>query len=501
MLSSIVSFKYSGNAMRSLIKKLRQAPQKSVVVVGDIGIDEYIFGAVSRVSPEAPVPIVREQRREMYFGCAANTAVNCRVLGLEVALIGVVNPHDLYGKSLEELLKKADLCADSVVYSSDRKTTTKTRVIAQNRHCLRVDNEDTVLLTRVEFDAIVEQLEQRIQPGCVVLLSDYAKGVVTPALIEKILEVAHSRGVLVIADPKGPNFAKYHGVDYLKPNASEFKQMLQRFDVPDTLSFIEQARFICRTLNLRGLIVTLGERGIHFVSETEDIFSPAFKQEVFDLSGAGDTVFAYLAFALVHEVSMPDALELANKAASVAISHMKTYAVRLDELLDDASDLEEKIIFDWPQLKDRVESLRGQGRRIVFTNGCFDLLHPGHVRCLYEAKKQGDILVVALNTDASVRRLNKGPERPLNTLQDRAAIIAGLASVDFVTSFDQDTPKEIIDLLLPDVLVKGGDYIAENIVGYNSVISNGGRVCIIPLVQGKSTSNIVKKAQALGIAP
>ncbi len=486
--------------MKSLIQKLRLATRKSVVVVGDIGIDEYVFGSVSRISPEAPVPIVREQRREMYFGCAANTAVNCRALGLDVSLIGVVNPQDLYGKSLSDLLSNADLDAHSVVYSSSRKTTTKTRVIAQNHHCLRIDNEDSAELTSEEFEAVAVQLEQCIKPGCVVLLSDYAKGIVTPALIKKVMELARRCGVLVIADPKGPNFAKYRGVDYLKPNAHEFKQMVVRFDIPETLSFVEQARVICRELCLRGLVVTLGERGIHFISETEDIFSPAFKQEVFDLSGAGDTVFAYLAFALVHEVAMSQALVLANKAAAVAISHMKTYAVRLEELLDDTADPEEKIIFDWQRLKERLELLRNQGRRIVFTNGCFDLLHSGHVRCLFEAKKQGDVLIVALNTDASVRRLNKGPERPLNSLPDRAVIIAGLQSVDFVTSFDQDTPAEIIDLLVPDVLVKGGDYVAENIVGYNTVTARGGRVCIIPLVEGKSTSNIVQKARERGIS-
>lgn len=486
--------------MKSLIQKLRLAPRKSVVVVGDIGIDEYIFGAVSRISPEAPVPVVREQRREMYFGCAANTAVNCRVLGLDVALIGVVNPHDVYGRSLGSLLNDAKLRADCIVYSSNRKTTTKTRVIAQNHHCLRIDNEDAMALTREEFDEVLVQVEQAIKPGCVVLLSDYAKGVITQELIAQVIVLAKSRHVLVIADPKGPNFIKYKGVDYLKPNVHEFKQMVVRFDIPETLSFVEQARAICKLLSLRGLIVTLGERGIHFVSETEDVFSPAFKQEVFDLSGAGDTVFAYLAFALVHEIAMPEALVLANKAAAVAISHLKTYAVKLEELLDDTIDPEDKVIFDWQQLKNRVELLRAQGRRIVFTNGCFDLLHPGHVRCLHEAKKQGDVLIVALNTDASVRRLNKGPERPLNVLGDRASIIAGLGAVDFVTSFDQDTPQEIIDLILPDVLVKGGDYVAKNIVGYNTVTAHGGRVCIIPLVEGKSTTTIVQKARERGIA-
>lgn len=485
--------------MKSLVHRLQQLPKKSVVVVGDVGIDEYIFGAVSRVSPEAPVPVVRELRREKYFGCAANTAVNCRVLGLDVVLVGVINENDIGGKAFEELLAGADLQADALVYSQHRKTTFKTRVIAQNHHCLRIDNEDIMPLVPQELALVIAKLDSKIQSQSIVLLSDYAKGVVTPELIQSVVSVAHSRGALVIADPKGPNFSKYQEVDYLKPNAAEFGQMLQYFDIPKTLSLVEQGRIICHKLGLQGLMVTLGDRGIQYIGQEEDIFSPAFKREVFDLSGAGDTVFAYLAFALVHGLSMKDALMLANKAAAVAISHLKTYAVKLEELLDDSTNLEDKIVFDWQLLKNKIEAVRARGKRIVFTNGCFDLLHPGHVRCLREAKKQGDLLVVALNSDASVRRQNKGPERPLNNLEDRAAIIAGLESVDFVTFFDQDTPQQIIDLLLPDVLVKGGDYIAHEVVGYKTVTANGGRVCIVPLVEGKSTTKIIEKARENGV--
>lgn len=486
--------------MKSLIQRLRLAPAKAVVVVGDIGIDEYIFGSVSRVSPEAPVPIVKEQRREMYFGCAANTALNCVALGLDVSLIGVINADDLYGRAVGQMLHVAGLSSSSLVYSSSRKTTSKTRVIAQNHHCLRIDNEDNAPLSSVEYAQVVEQIERCVRPESVILLSDYAKGVITPQLVEDTLKIARQVGALVIADPKGPNFIKYKGIDYLKPNAQEFKQMVQRFDIPEAWGFVEQARAVCHILELKGLIVTLGERGMHFINAEEEIFSPAFKREVFDLSGAGDTVFAYLAFALVHRLSMAEALLLANKAAAVAISHLKTYAVKLEELLEIEMEPEEKIIYDWLQLKIQVEKFRAEGRRIVFTNGCFDLLHPGHVRCLHEAKKQGDILIVALNTDASIRRLNKGPERPLNSLYDRAAVIAGLEAVDFITAFDQDTPQEIISLLQPDVLVKGGDYLPAEIVGYKEVMERGGRVCVIPLVEGKSTTNIVRKAKDLGFS-
>lgn len=483
--------------MKSLIHNLLQLPKKSVIVLGDVGVDEYIFGTVSRVSPEAPVPVVRELRREKYFGCAANTAVNCKALGLDVALIGVVNNEDAGGEAFTHLLQDAHLPPDTIVFSSTRKTTFKTRVIAQNHHCLRIDNEDVMPLNAIELSRIIDLVKVKMRSSSIILLSDYAKGVVTHELVQEVVRVAHAHGGLVFADPKGPNFDKYQGVDYLKPNVTEFNQMVQFFGIEKKLSLVEQGIIICAKLRLQGLIITLGDRGIQYISQSESIFSPAFKREVFDLSGAGDTVFAYLAFSIVHGLSMHDALALANKAASIAISHLKTYAVRLEELVNGVDNHEDKVLFDWGVLKNKIDAARARGKRIVFTNGCFDLLHPGHVRCLREAKKQGDILLVALNSDASVRRQNKGPERPLNSLEDRAAIIAGLESVDFVTSFEQDTPQNIIDLLLPDVLVKGGDYIAEDVVGYNTVTANGGRVCIVPLVEGKSTTKIVKKARTL----
>lgn len=485
--------------MKSLIQKLQSMPRKSVIVVGDIGIDEYIFGSVQRVSPEAPVPVVRELRREYYLGCAANTAMNCQALDLDVKLIGVAHPGDSAGQKLFDLLKEAGLSPDGIVVGCGRTTTIKSRVIAQNHHCLRIDNEDVQPLSAQENDLIIERFRQLVTPGAIVLLSDYAKGVITKTLIDALIIVAHQHQALVIADPKGPDFSKYVGIDYLKPNATEFKQMVQYFKLGDDhRSFVQQGRMICDILGLKGLIVTLGERGIHYISKEEEIFSPAFKREVFDLSGAGDTVFAYVAYARAYGLSWEDTLLLANKAASIAIAHLKTYAVKLNELLDGEDDsLAQKIVFDWGLLKRSVEALRQQGKRIVFTNGCFDLLHPGHVQCLIAAKKQGDVLIVALNTDASVRRLNKGVERPLNELEDRATILAALQMVDLVTCFDQDTPQEIIDLVLPDVLVKGGDYIAEDVVGYQTVTKRGGRVCIVPLVAGKSTTKLVRRAQSL----
>ncbi len=480
--------------MKSLVQNLKERESRPVLVVGDLMIDEYIFGSVHRISPEAPVPVVREERRERYLGGAANTAANCKVLNLDVSLVGLVSRDDVYGPILKQLLEASNIATTGIVFSSFRKTTVKNRVIANNHHCLRVDNEDNVPLKEQELSVVVEKIKQLLQPGSIILLSDYAKGIITSELITIVKALADERGCTIIADPKGAKFAKYQGLDFLKPNLAEFRQVAHELGIQEELPLVARGKEVCVRLGLKGIFVTLGEKGIHFISGDTDIYSPAYKREVFDLSGAGDTVFAYLALAFAHGVDMVNALRLANKAASIAVSHFKTYAVRLDELLDGKDSFRDKIAHDWVDLKKEIDVLRGQGKRLVFTNGCFDILHAGHVHCLYEAKRYGDILVVALNADESIRRLNKGPERPINSLQDRAEVMAGLGMVDFVTSFSQDTPQEIIDYLKPDVLVKGGDYKKEELVGYGTVMASGGSVHTIPLVRGKSTTNMIQKA-------
>jgi D-beta-D-heptose 7-phosphate kinase/D-beta-D-heptose 1-phosphate adenosyltransferase len=479
--------------MKKIVTQLKNGGIKDVLVIGDIMLDEYIIGDVERISPEAPVPVVKEGHREWSLGGAANVAANCRHIGFNVTLIGVVGDSDSAGQKLCTLLHDHGILTEGIVKSRHRITTSKKRIMARNHQLVRIDNEETVSLRPPEYIEVKKQIDSFLKPGVIVLISDYAKGVIDPALLSYTIDRAHAQDCLVVVDPKGPNFNKYMGVDYIKPNLKEFNQMVTHLGIQASLSFIEKGRVLCELLKLKGLFVTLGEKGIQYISAQEEIYGPACSREVYDLTGAGDTVCAFLALGLANNLTIFDCLRLANRAAAVAVSHVKTYAVSLEELVDRESEPTEKIFNDWMALKIEIDWLRSENKKVVFTNGCFDIIHAGHVHLLKEAKKLGDILVVALNTDDSVKRLNKGPERPINTLTDRAAVIAALGVVDFVVSFDQDTPQALIDYVRPDVLVKGGDYSIQSIIGAKTVLSYGGSVHVLDLVPHKSTTRIVTK--------
>jgi D-beta-D-heptose 7-phosphate kinase/D-beta-D-heptose 1-phosphate adenosyltransferase len=476
----------------SLVRALKISDSKNIVVIGDLMLDEYLIGHVGRISPEAPVPVIREQRREFSFGGATNVAVNCKRVGCNVHMIGIIGNRDWPGEQLISMLSKKNVFIEGLVKSPDRITTRKKRIVAQQQQLLRIDSEQTHKLTRFERDNLMCNIHTVIKPGYLVLISDYAKGMIDRQIIQEIMDRAKVCNSIVVADPKGPYFGKYRGIHYLKPNMKEFLQMLDYFDLNRENSIVDNGREICENLKLRGLIVTMGEKGIQFISPEENIFYPAHKREVYDITGAGDTVLAFLAVGLVNGLEMAECLELGNLAASVAVSHRKTYAVSLDDLLADKKEANEKIYPEWRSLEEVLGWLRTEEKKkIVFTNGCFDLLHSGHIFLLQQAKKRGDVLVVALNTDESVKRY-KGDARPIKTLEERAKIISAIDVVDYVVFFDQDTPAKLINRLKPDVLVKGGDYEVEKIAGYDAVISYGGKVEIIEYQEGLSTSNLVK---------
>jgi D-beta-D-heptose 7-phosphate kinase/D-beta-D-heptose 1-phosphate adenosyltransferase len=465
---------------------------KHIVVVGDLMLDEYLMGSVSRISPEAPVPVFREESYECSFGGATNVAINCKHVGCGVDVIGVVGQSDQAGKKLISMLSDKNIGVEGVIKSPDRVTTTKKRIVAQQQQLLRIDAEQTDSLSVYERDNLICHIHTVIKPGSLVLISDYAKGVVDNEIIQEVIDRAKLCEALVLVDPKGPNFDKYRGVHYLKPNLKEFGQMVDFFGLDHQDSIVTNGRKICKKLDLLGLVITMGGEGLQFVSRTDDLFYPACKREVYDITGAGDTVLAFLAVGLVNEFTIEQSLRLANLSASVAVSHHKTYAVSLQELLDNGPDFSEKIYDDWKPLKERLDWLSTeQKKKIVFANGCFDLLHSGHIYLLQEAKKRGDVLVVALNTDESIKRY-KGNGRPVKSLQERAKIIAAIDGVDYVVFFDQDTPYKLIDYLRPDLLVKGGDYELEKIVGYDLIKSYGGKVEIVTYQDGHSTTKLVE---------
>ncbi len=481
--------------MKNIINQIKASGPKSVLIIGDIMLDEYFFGTVTRVSPEAPVPVLKEESRDWCLGGAANVAANCKHIGCDVSLVGVLNSTDEAGRKIVSMLRTQKISTEGVVLSSERPTTNKKRFLAKNHQMLRVDTESANHLSDQEFYSLIRSIDDRIKPSSIILISDYSKGVINKQIMAHVIAQARRFDCIVMVDPKGPDFSQYQGVDYLKPNAKEFAHMIEFFTIDKQLSFEQQGQELCKILNLKGLIVTLGERGIVYIDHQQTIMSPAHKREVYDLTGAGDTVFAFLALGFAHAIPLEDSLMLANFAASVAVSHLKTYAVSLDELIDNDLEPTEKIYTDWASLKIELDWLRSDGKRVIFTNGCFDILHPGHIHTLKEAKKHGDILVIALNTDASIRRL-KGASRPVNDLAYRATMMAAIGLVDFVVSFEQDTPQQLIEYLKPDVLVKGGDYKKEDIVGYDTVTAYGGAVHIIDYVPGVSTTSFIEKVQA-----
>ena len=478
--------------MKSIIQELKASKLRDVVVIGDLMLDEYIIGSVERVSPEAPVPILKKKGCELSFGGAANVAINCKQAGCNVHLNGFVG-KDKEGEKLVSMLVEQGIGVDGVIDSNSRVTTSKKRIVSQQQQLLRIDSEDTHVLTKYERDKFINKIYEFIKSGCIVIISDYAKGIVDYKVIEEVIIRAKKYNVIVVVDPKGPDFDKYRGVSYIKPNLKEFHQMVHYFGLSREASIVENGKHICKLLSLKGLIVTMGEQGLQFVSQEKQLFCPACRREVYDITGAGDTVLAFLAIGLVNGISLEQSLELANQAAAVAVSHHKTYTVGLDELLNNGIQSSEKIFYDWKKLKSELDCQRKEnGKRIVFTNGCFDLLHSGHIFVLQEAKKRGDVLVVAVNTDDSVRRF-KGQFRPIKSLSERLAVISAVGVVDFVVAFDQDTPRELINFIKPDILIKGGDYKLEKIAGYDEVISSGGKVEIIEYKDGLSTSNLINR--------
>ncbi|MCC7257067.1 MAG: bifunctional D-glycero-beta-D-manno-heptose-7-phosphate kinase/D-glycero-beta-D-manno-heptose 1-phosphate adenylyltransferase HldE [Gammaproteobacteria bacterium] len=456
-----------------------------VLVAGDLMLDQYWFGPTSRISPEAPVPVVRVTQSQARAGGAANVAVNLASLGAATVLCGVVG-DDANGDALRSLLAGCGIGLD-LVRSPDRPTITKLRVLSRNQQLIRLDTEDA--FGPPEARSLVEVLDRHLQGTRVCVLSDYAKGTLleAPALVR----ACRDRAVDVLVDPKGTDFTRYRGATLLTPNLAEFEAVAGH--AADDADLVNRARRLRTDLALAALVVTLGERGMVMVTEArEAAFLPARSREVFDVTGAGDTVIATLAAGLGAGMSLADAAALANVAAGLVVRKIGVASVTPSEL---RLELHERGrggrgLLRREEARQVAAEARGRGERIVMTNGCFDILHAGHVAYLEEAKARGDRLIVAVNDDDSVRRL-KGEDRPINGLEDRMAVLAGLAAVDWVVPFVEDTPAALVAEILPDVLVKGGDYRPEDIAGGAAVIANGGRVEVLSFREGRSTSRIL----------
>lgn len=455
------------------------------LVAGDLMLDQYWFGSTSRISPEAPVPVVKVGRSQVRAGGAANVAVNLASLGVRTTLAGVIG-HDANGESLRRLLEEQKI-ALATVASASGPTITKLRVLSRNQQLIRLDTEDEI--AAADADRLRVLFASQLADVGVCVLSDYAKG--TLAQVQTLIAGCRKHRVPVLVDPKGSDFGRYRGATALTPNLAEFEAVAGQ--VTDDADLVQRARRLCADLGLEALVVTLSERGMLMLPASgEPAFISARAREVFDVTGAGDTVIATLAAAIGTGMTFADAAALATIAAGIVVRKIGVASVTPAELRQELhqSGRGGRAVLVPAEARQLVAEARSRGERVVMTNGCFDILHSGHVAYLEEAKALGERLLVAVNDDDSVRRL-KGAGRPVNPLADRLAVLAGLAAVDWVVAFGEDTPAQLIADVLPDVLVKGGDYRPEDIAGGAAVLANGGRVEVLRFHEGRSTSRIV----------
>jgi D-beta-D-heptose 7-phosphate kinase/D-beta-D-heptose 1-phosphate adenosyltransferase len=471
-----------------------------VLVIGDLMVDRYLWGEVERISPEAPVPVVRYVREEMRAGGAANVAHNLAALGCRVGVCGIVGA-DSAAKRLTELLEGFGADASGLIPDASRPTTEKYRIMAGQQQMLRVDREDSRPASADIAERVQQYLEAHGRGFDGIVVSDYGKGLLTAAIMQIIVAIARRAGLPVIVDPKGTDYAKYRGVTCITPNEGE-AAAATRMPAGTDGEALAAAQSLRTQLDLPAVCVTRGAQGVLALQGAEHRFLPARAREVYDVTGAGDTFISVFAALFFAKVPFFDAVEFGNVAAGLAVAKLGTSTVSREELLAAGEEryLPSHKVFPATRdglrgLAELADRLRAQGRRLVFTNGCFDLLHAGHIQYLQDSKALGDVLIVGLNDDDSVRRL-KGPARPVIGQDDRAHLLGALAAVDYVAIFSEDTPVELIRAVKPAILTKGADYTVDTVVGNELVASWGGQVRLIPLKENRSTSNLIDKIVA-----
>lgn len=468
-----------------------------IAVIGDVMLDRYFHGEVKRISPEAPVPVTKINSIKSVLGGAANVAANLAHLECKVYMGGVTG-DDENRRLLEKLMDEAGIDYQGLVKSTRRKTITKLRVLGGNQQMLRLDFEETGDLYPEEIAVLSQWLERLLDEGLDgIIVSDYAKGVCSDSFCQWVIRQGKAYHIPVLIDPKGADWSKYSGCDFITPNLKEMCEAAGCQRDNDDEAVVEMARAARDRFQIKNVVVTRSEKGMTLVSDTQTLHSPASAIEVFDVSGAGDTVAAALLAAAAGKLPLADAVYLANRAAGIVVAKVGTYPVHRDELLKDLLTEDRKQgrgyrTLSWQEISSLAATWKACGEKIVFTNGCFDIIHVGHVSYLEKAARLGKHLIVGLNTDASVRRL-KGETRPLVHELDRARVLSALACVDAVVLFDQDTPTELIEKIRPDILVKGGDYKPEEVAGREYA----GEVQIIDFEEGYSTTGVVEKIARL----
>uniref|UniRef100_UPI004047CA42 D-glycero-beta-D-manno-heptose-7-phosphate kinase n=1 Tax=Aliarcobacter sp. TaxID=2321116 RepID=UPI004047CA42 len=462
-----------------------------ILVIGDLMIDHYLWGKCERISPEAPVQVVNIDKESSVLGGAGNVINNLRALGSKVDVLSVVG-DDLVANELEVLLKDIEVQSNMLIIEKNRKTSKKSRLIASQQQVLRYDNESIEDISNSSEEEIINKLNVNILNYDVIILSDYGKGVLTTKLTQEIISISNENKIKVFVDPKGKDYSKYKGAYTLTPNKKEAIEATS-INIKNDKTLEEAIRKLKNECDLEVSLITLSESGIAIFDEKLRI-KPTVAREVYDVTGAGDTVIASIAFAIANDMKIDDAIQFANLAAGVVVGKIGSVTATLDEIYEYESSLNKSNssshIKSFEEIETLTKKLHAKGKKIVFTNGCFDILHAGHVKYLEEAKSYGDILILGLNADSSVKKL-KGPTRPINNQEDRAYILASLESVDYVVIFEEETPYELIKLVQPHILVKGGDYEGKDVVGQDIAQE----LRLVQFVDGKSTTKIIQRIQ------
>lgn len=477
----------------SFKSKLDDIKTKSVLVIGDVMLDKYSFGSSKRISPEAPVPVFLKESERVVLGGAANVAINLEKAKQKVSIMSVVG-DDKEGEEIKEILEDNGISTQLLLKDNKRKTTVKTRFIGQNNvQMLRVDSEDTFKINQEIKEQLINLLEKNIDKFEIIIFSDYNKGMLDTDIMPKLIQIAKNKNIKTLVDVKEPKYDKYRNSYLIKPNLVELSD-ITKMPVNTDEEIIKAAQTLLKNTDSQYVLTTRGKDGMTLVSKDEYKHIKCMSREVYDVTGAGDTVISYLAVGLLNNIDLIDSIQIANYAAGVEVSKMGTYAVTIEEIKeyieDDNNVLFENKILTSKQLSDILK--KRQNKKVVFTNGCFDIFHVGHARYLREASKLGDILVVGVNSDDSVKRL-KGEERPIIGQKERMELLASLSFVSYVVMFDEDTPYRLIEEIQPDIITKGGDYKPEDVVGKEIVEAKGGKVVICPFIESHSTTSIINK--------
>ena len=469
---------------------------KRILVLGDFMVDHYLWGTVNRISPEAPVPVVHVKNETCNMGGAGNVVNNLIAFGCEVSAVGMVGIDDDGDFILGELSKKG-VCTEAFLRKEDYQTIKKCRIIAEHNHVVRFDREIITDISESEEEMILDKLSKMFNQLDCVILSDYGKGMLTVSLCQKVIKKCSDMKIPLVVDPKGSDYSKYYGATLVTPNKKEASRA-SKIDIIDDESLESAGIKLLNELGLEYVIITLSKDGMALFRDTGMEKIPAIARDVYDVTGAGDTVIAGLAYSFAENISLNRGCEFANKAAGIVVGKVGPATATLKEIeeYNFVNDVYPEKIIERRKLGEIIERYKGNSKNIVFTNGCFDIIHAGHVFYLKEARKFGDVLIIGLNSDSSVKKL-KGESRPIFNQNERASVLSALQMVDHIVIFSEETPQDLITEIVPDVLVKGGDYTKEDIVGYDTVINAGGLVEIVRFVEGQSTTSVIELIKKL----